>query len=95
MLEERRAKRRQRFDPRPSGIDGSGAADPVTVSHGPYSERLPVADMSVGEIRARYHDRFDLDPASEAILDGTPVSDDTTVKAGQMLMFVHRTGEKG
>jgi hypothetical protein len=103
MLEEtRRCRRRERFGPGPGPADPGGPAgpatgdlEPVTVSHGPYSERLPVANMSVAEIRARFHDRFDIDPTSQAVLDGTEVSDDVTVKPGQLLMFIRRAGEKG
>jgi hypothetical protein len=51
--------------------------------------------MSVGEIRRRFRDRFDLDPHSQAVLDGHDVGDDVVVRAGQALMFVRRAGEKG
>ena len=68
---------------------------PVTVSSGPYAESLPVGNMSVGEIRRRFRDRFDLDPNSQAVLDGNDVSDDTVVRPGQALMFTRRAGEKG
>lgn len=74
--------------------NGAGAGM-VTVAHGPYSEQLPVGDMAVGEIRARYRDRFDIDPQSLAVLDGNEVGNDTRVGAGQILMFVRRAGEKG
>ncbi len=67
----------------------------VTVTSGPYAEQLPVGNASVGEIRARFRDRFDIDPRSVAVLDGHDVNDDTVVRAGQTLMFVHRAGEKG
>jgi hypothetical protein len=68
---------------------------PVTVTHGPYSEQLPVGGMSVAQIRARFRDRFDIDPTSQAILDGHEVGDDVVVRDGQMLAFVRRAGEKG
>lgn len=68
---------------------------PVTVSSGPYAERLPVGNMTVGEIRQRYRDRFDLDPQSQAVLDGNDVGDDAVVRHGQALMFCRRAGEKG
>jgi hypothetical protein len=68
---------------------------PVTVSSGPYAEQLPVGGMSVGEIRRRFRDRFDLDPQSQAVLDGNDVGDHTVVRPGQALMFVRRAGEKG
>ena len=68
---------------------------PVTVSSGPYAEPLPVGGMSVGEIRRRFRDRFDLDPQSQAVLDGNDVGDDIVVRPGQALMFTRRAGEKG
>jgi hypothetical protein len=68
---------------------------PVTVSSGPYAEQLPVGNMSVGEIRRRFRDRFDLDPNSQAVLDGNDVADAVVVRPGQALMFTRRAGEKG
>ena len=67
----------------------------VTVSSGPYAEQLPVGNMAVGEIRRRFRDRFDLDPHSQAVLDGNDVGDDAVVRPGQSLMFSRRAGEKG
>lgn len=75
------------------GIDAPPA--PVTVSSGPYVEQLPVGGSSVGEIRRRFQDRLDLDPHSQAILDGQTVGDDVIVQPGQALMFARRAGEKG
>lgn len=68
---------------------------PVTVSSGPYVEQLPVGNLSVGEIRRRFRDRFDLDPHSQAVLDGHDVGDDVVVRPGQALLFTRRAGEKG
>ena len=68
---------------------------PVTVSSGPYIEQLPVGNMQVGEIRRRFRDRFDLDPNSQAVLDGHDVDDETIVRPGQGLIFTRRAGEKG
>jgi hypothetical protein len=67
----------------------------VTVAVGPYVERLPVGNGTVGEIRSRFRQRFDIDPRSQAVLDGNEVNDDTVVRTGQVLMFVHKSGEKG
>ena len=80
------------------GSDPFAASDtgaPVTVCHGPYSESLPVGGMSVGEVRARFADRFDLHPMSQAFVDGQEVGDDTRVTSGQLLSFMRRAGEKG
>jgi hypothetical protein len=82
----------------PGGIGNPFDEDssaPVTVTSGIYAEQLPVTNSTVGEIRARFRDRLDIDPQSVAILDGHDVDDQTTVRAGQVLMFVRRAGEKG
>jgi hypothetical protein len=67
----------------------------VTVAVGPYVERLPLGNSSVAQIRARFGQRFDIDPRTQAVLDGHEVGDDTMVRTGQVLMFVHKSGEKG
>jgi hypothetical protein len=80
------------------GLDDifSAAADGLaTVSHGFHGEPLPVANLTVGEIRRRYADRFDIDPRSQAQIDGCDVDDEAVVRAGQQLTFVHIAGEKG
>ena len=80
----------------------NGLGDPLapnhamaTVAAGPYSEQLPVANYTVGQIRARLGPRFDIDPQSQAVLDGRDVGDEEIVRAGQLLLFAHRVGEKG
>jgi hypothetical protein len=67
----------------------------ATVIHAPYSEELPIAEMMVSQVRSRFRDRFDIHPEATAILDGDPVDDTTIVRAGQTLMFIRRSGEKG
>ena len=67
----------------------------VTVAVGPYVERLPLGNSTVAQIRARFGPRFDIDPRTQAVLDGHEVGDDTVVRTGQVLMFVHKSGEKG
>ncbi len=75
--------------------DGDEPGRLVTVSSGPYLEQLPVGHTTVGEIRRRFRDRFDIDPPSQAALDGRDVGDETLVRPGQALMFARRAGEKG
>lgn len=98
MLEQMRPNR-ETHGAGPGGLDdifaGGNGSGLATVSHAPYAEQLPVGNMSVAEVRSRYRDRFDIDPHSQAILDGAEVGDDTIVRAGQTLMFVRRAGEKG
>lgn len=74
---------------------GEGDHGTVQVSHGPFAEGLPVGGMTVAQIRSRYADRFDIDPASVAVLDGSIVGDDRRVQAGQVLTFSRRVGAKG
>jgi hypothetical protein len=75
--------------------DESADRQLVLVTSGPHRERIPVTNMTVGEIRRRFSDRFDIDPQSAAVLDGQTVDDDIVVRAGQVLMFTHHSGEKG
>ncbi len=80
----------------PGGFDDIGAnAGAVIVSHGTYLESLPVVGMTVGAIRARTQDRLDIHPEATALVDGNPVDDSTQLHAGQMLMFIRPSGEKG
>lgn len=92
-------RRREQFgDDGPAGLDDdmyNSGPGLVTVACGPYVEPLPVGNMTVAEVRARYRDRFDIDPDSQGILDGEEVSDDTRIGTGQVLAFVRRAGEKG
>ena len=67
----------------------------ATVSVGPYVERLPIAGKTVGEIRKRFKAKMDIDDRSQPILDGEEVKAETVVKEGQVLMFIHKAGEKG
>lgn len=82
----------------PGGLGDIFARDAVglvTVHHGLHTEQLPVANLTVGQIRSRFRDRLDIDPRSRAQIDGQDVSDDVVVRAGQMVMFVRQAGEKG
>jgi hypothetical protein len=67
----------------------------ANVSHGPFVEQLPVANLSVSQVRERFADRLDIHPDAVALLDGSPVDDATTVRAGQTLAFIRPAGEKG
>jgi hypothetical protein len=65
------------------------------VINGIHNELLPVSGSTVGEIRARFRHRFDIDPRSVSILDSHEVNDATLVQPGQVLTFVHFGGGKG
>lgn len=86
----------------PGGGDSIFDANPglpintmVGVSSGPYAEDLPVAGTTVGEVRRKFKDRFDIDDKATAIVNGNTVDDETVLKAGDNLMFVRHAGEKG
>lgn len=86
----------QRGRPSPGGFDDfADSSGAVLVSHGTYLERLPVVGMTVGEVRGRSQDRLDIHPEATALVDGNPVDDSTRLHAGQTLMFVRPSGEKG
>jgi hypothetical protein len=79
----------------PFGPMSPKQAGSALVTNGPYSETLPVAGMTVGEIRMKYSDRLDIDPGSTAIVSGVEVDNNTKIAIGQALMFVKKAGEKG
>ncbi len=90
------------FHERPgAGIGGPGGLfdedddSLVRVVAGFHDEFLPVAYNTVGEVRARLRDRLDLDPQSQAVLDGHNVDDNIRIRPGQVLTFVRPGGEKG
>jgi hypothetical protein len=75
--------------------DAAGDGSLITVEYGLYREQLPGGGMTVRQIRARYADRFDIDPDSVAILNGRAVDENTMVSEGQELQFSKHIGEKG
>ena len=100
MPNERNRPKREENRPGPGGLQcdvfaGPEAGGSATVCHGPYSERLPVAGMAVGEIRRRFSDRLDIDPGSQAVIDGNEVDDNTVLQSDQLLAFIRQAGEKG
>ena len=72
------------------------APDLVQVGTGLYTERLPVAGMTIDDIRETFADRLDIDPGAHPVIDGQLVADGSTrVQPGQKLAFVRNAGEKG
>lgn len=80
-------------DPFDAGDDGAGGL--VTVLHAPYSEQLPVGELTVRQVRDGFQDRLEIHPQATAYVDGSPVDEDTVVHEGQRLMFMRPAGEKG
>jgi hypothetical protein len=79
-----------------------GAGDPdapgtVSVGASIYNhEALPVAGMTIEQVRRTFGDRLDIDPQATPVLDGAPAPDESTVlRAGQTLTFFRPSGEKG
>src|ERR1035437_693602 len=65
------------------------------VSSDPYAEDLPVAGMTVEQVRQRFSDRLDIDSESQSIINGSPVEGSRILEVGENLMFVRHAGEKG
>ena len=97
MQERRLSQRDERAigDPFSNDEEDEGLGGMVTVLHAPYTEDLPVGEMSVREVRERFRDRLDIHPEAVAFVDGDQVDDDTIVHEGQRLMFMRPSGEKG
>lgn len=96
MAAEKKRATKEAFDAGGGGFGLPGAAaGAVVVSHGLYSDSIPVAGKTVGEIRADQADAFDIPPDAQAIVNGKPSDDDTQVAAGDTLEFVKHAGEKG
>jgi hypothetical protein len=75
--------------------DDAGDSGSATIISGPYMQNLPVAGLTVGEIRYRLGTRLDIARGSIAVIDGHDVSDETVLRSGSCLVFVSRAGEKG
>ncbi len=102
-MSEQTITRSPRPRPGPNPIDDSndvwateqspGLAD---VGTGLYLERLPVAGMTIADIRTTFADRLDIHPESTAVLDGERITDESTrIGPRQHLAFVRYSGEKG
>ena len=98
MSEQARAlpPRDNALGPAMTGIWPQDQAELVQVSTGLYTERLPVAGMTIESIRQTFGDRLDIDPNAQPVLDGVAAPDESTrVELGQNLAFVRHAGEKG
>jgi hypothetical protein len=86
---------------------GNGGSDPfdqipdaterksASVSSGPYAEDLPVAGMTVGEVRKKFASQMDIAPNAQSIINGHPADETDIIKAGECLQFIQHAGEKG
>lgn len=96
-MKEKKRTESSSTPPPATGFGGSGAPlNPnVSVSSGPYAEDLPIAGMTVGEVRKKFADRFDIASKAQAIINGNAAKDDVVLQPGEALMFVQHAGEKG
>jgi len=67
----------------------------VEVYGGMENEWLPLAGLTVGEIRRRIRTRHGLDAEAVAMLHGRRVGDDVVVRQGERVSFLRQSGEKG
>lgn len=69
----------------------------ITITSGPYLEQVPLAGgpTTVGDLRRRFGNRLDIDPAAIAVVGGRTADANTRVGPGDTVMFIHRAGEKG
>ncbi len=101
MTEQTRARTYDALTPSPGGGIGTAWPDEepagmVQVGTGLYTERLPVAGMTIEDIRETFADRLDIDPGAQPVVDGQLVPDESTrIQQGQQLAFVRHAGEKG
>lgn len=74
---------------------GSDENKNVSVSSGPYMENLPVAGMTVEQVRQRFSDQMDISADAAAVINGIGVDNSYTLKPGENLAFIQHAGEKG
>ena len=101
-MQEEREQPRQRRAEQAAGTHANGAAaetlEPgyAQVVHGAFDELLPVAGLTIAEVRRQFRDDIHLHPEAMALIDGAPAGDESQVVApGQHLLFIRRSGEKG
>jgi hypothetical protein len=82
----------------PSGLDDpfASAADQFGGMVRINDEELPIAGMTLGQIRHRLADRFRIEPGSSIYVDGERVDDESRiVRTGEHVEFIRPAGEKG
>lgn len=67
----------------------------LLVCSDPHREQLPVVGMTVGEVMKQYAQQLEIHGDATPIVDGTEVDKNHKLGAGEMLMFIHKAGEKG
>ncbi len=98
MRQIRQQQRSQQQAPRDPASDPFAEAATqslATITHGPYLEQVPIAGLTLGQVRRRFRDRFNLPEDGLAMVDGNQVEEDTLILAGQLVTFMHRANAKG
>lgn len=60
-----------------------------------FAGPLPIAGMTVGEVRRRFAVSHFIEPGSDVVIDREPAGEDTVIRAGQIVTFVRYSGVKG
>ena len=84
--------------PGPSGLDDpfSAGAEQFGGMADVNGESVPVAGMTLSEIRDRLADRFRIEAGSSTVVNGEIVDDlQRVVRPGEHVEFIRRAGEKG
>ena len=69
--------------------------DDVDVIHGVYAHSLPLAGVTVRQVRSELGERLNMDPEAMVYVDGEEADEDTVLAGGQVLTFVKHAGEMG
>lgn len=67
----------------------------ATICSGVYQEKLPVAGMTVGQVREQFSSRLEISPEAVATISGKQVDDNTKISAHEVVIFIQQAGEKG
>ena len=79
----------------PFDASSANTAELAMITHGPYAEEIPIAGLTVGQVRRRFRDRYQIPQEGIGMLDGEEVAEDTVITAGQLLTFIHTVNKKG
>ncbi|NNC87244.1 MAG: hypothetical protein HKN82_02150 [Akkermansiaceae bacterium] len=74
---------------------GGGEDRQVQLRSGLFSLSLPLAGLTIGEIRRRFGMACDIPPGGPSLVDGRLAAEETVVRGGQQLLFVNARGEIG
>jgi hypothetical protein len=73
----------------------AGAAGPVQVIWGPFTEALEVGGMTAAEVFRLLRDPYNIAPGAAIHVNGALADPNQRLRAGDTLEFVRGAGEKG